>query len=93
MIGRAAIDNPWIFSGLDREQVAPGRVRETMLVHLDRNLEFYGPERGLRLFRKYAARYLAPYHLPKETRQELLTRERPEELLEMLDEIFHLSNF
>ena len=92
MIGRAAVDNPWIFSGLDREQVAPGRVRETMLVHLDRNLEFYDPERGLRLFRKYAARYLTPYQLPKATRQQLLTRERPDEFLALLDEIFHLIN-
>ena len=47
MIGRAAIQNPWIFSRLDREQVSPQQVKETMLVHLDRNLEFYGPERGL----------------------------------------------
>ncbi len=88
MIGRAAIDNPWIFTRLDREQVAPRRVRETMLVHLERNLEFYGPERGLRLFRKYAARYLTPYQLPRETRQKLLTREQPDEFLALLDEIY-----
>jgi tRNA-dihydrouridine synthase len=58
-----------------------------MLVHLDRNLEFYGPERGLRLFRKYAAQYLTPYRLDKTTRQKLLTREEPEEFLALLDEI------
>jgi tRNA-dihydrouridine synthase len=87
MIGRAAIQNPWIFSRLDREQVPVQRVKETMLVHLDRNLEFYGLERGLRLFRKYAAQYLTPYWLDKATRQKLLTREEPDEFLALLDEI------
>jgi nifR3 family TIM-barrel protein len=88
MIGRGAIQNPWIFSRLDREDVTPRQVKETMLVHLERNLEFYGPERGLRLFRKYAAQYLTPYRLPKEIRKELLTLEQPKEFLALLDEIY-----
>jgi nifR3 family TIM-barrel protein len=87
MIGRAAIQNPWIFSRLDREQITQQQVKETMLVHLDRNLKFYGPERGLRLFRKYAAQYLSPYRLSKEMRKKLLTREEPESFLALLDEI------
>jgi nifR3 family TIM-barrel protein len=87
MIGRGAIQNPWIFSRLDRDQVPVQRVKETMLVHLGRNLEFYGPERGLRLFRKYAAQYLTPYRLDKATRKKLLTREEPDEFLALLDEI------
>jgi tRNA-dihydrouridine synthase B len=92
MIGRAAIQNPWIFNSLDREQVSPQQVKETMLVHLDRNLEFYGPERGLRLFRKYAAQYLSPYRLTKEIRKKLLTREEPEAFLALLDEIYQDVN-
>lgn len=87
MIGRAAVSNPWIFSRLDREQVSTEQVRETMLKHLARNLEFYGQERGLKLFRKYAANYLSPYGLSKEMRQKLLTREQPDEFLALLDEI------
>jgi len=63
-----------------------------MLVHLDRNLEFYGPEQGLRLFRKYAAQYLTPYRLTKEMRQKLLTREEPEEFLTLLDEITAIAD-
>jgi hypothetical protein len=59
-----------------------------MLTHLARNLEFYGPERGLVLFRKYAARYLTSYRLPKEIRQKLLTRVQPEEFVGLLDEIY-----
>jgi tRNA-dihydrouridine synthase B len=92
MVGRAAIHNPWIFSKLDRDQVTVSQVSATMLIHLDRNLKFYGEERGLRLFRKYAANYLAPYRLSKEIRQKLLTREEPEEFLELLDEIVVAAN-
>jgi nifR3 family TIM-barrel protein len=88
MIGRAAIQNPWIFSRLNREVVSPQQVKETMLVHLDRNLEFYGKERGLKLFRKYAAQYLTPYRLNKETRKKLLTRETPEAFTALLEEIY-----
>ncbi len=87
MIGRAAISNPWIFAGLDREAVTIAQVRTTMRVHLTRNLEFYGPARGLMLFRKYAAQYLTPYQLPKAMRQKLLTRTKIEEFNELLDEI------
>jgi nifR3 family TIM-barrel protein len=96
MIGRAAIGNPWIFSRLDREQVPPERVWETMLTHLNRNLDFYGPKFGLIRFRKHAVSYLAPYHLPRVTRQKLLTRETPGEFITLLDEttsdIFKESN-
>jgi len=87
MIGRAAIGNPWIFSGLDREQVPPEMVQETLLDHLQRSLDFYGEERGLVLFRKHANRYLSPYRLPTDLRRRLLTAEQPEQFLALLDHI------
>lgn len=87
MIGRGAMYNPWIFSRLERDQVPPDVVRETMLHHLDMNLAFYGAERGLVLFRKYAARYLSPYEMPREVRQRLMTRETAEAFVALLDEI------
>lgn len=87
MIGRAAIGNPWIFSGLDREQVTPEQVRQMMLQHLERNLDFYGPEIGLVLFRKHAVRYLAPYKLSKEIRKELLTAQEADEFLRLLESL------
>jgi tRNA-dihydrouridine synthase B len=91
MIGRAAIYNPWIFAALDREAVSPRQVRETILLHLDRSLTFYGQERGLVLFRKYAAHYLSPYRLPKEVRKTLLTRQSAADFIELLDEIEPLN--
>ncbi len=78
MIGRAARGNPWIFSRRDRDQVPPHEVIETMFVHLDSSLSFYGDEEGLILFRKFATHYLAPYHLSRAERKTLLTLNDPE---------------
>ncbi len=87
MIGRAAMYNPWIFSRLERDQVPLDVVRTTMLRHLELNLAFYGPERGLVLFRKYASRYLSPYEMTREVRQRLMTRETAEEFVALLEEV------
>ena len=85
MIGRGAIGNPWIFAGLDRGQVSPDEVRQTMLQHLDAMLNFYGNERGLILFRKHASRYISPFGLSNEQREQLLRCEKPEEFIALLD--------
>ena len=88
MIGRAAIANPWIFAGLDREQVPPEMVRETVHRHLDKSVRFYGVEDGQRLFRKYAVQYLLMQTLTRETRKDIL-RERPSgDFLEMLSRVY-----
>jgi len=73
MIGRAAIGNPWIFAGLDRDQVNLDDKAALMRRHLGLNLEFYGPQTGLLLFRKHAAKYIQG--LPGESllREPLLT--------------------
>ena len=68
MIGRTAVSNPWIFSGLDREQVS----REQLLVSLSRLVfllqDFYGEELGLKLVRKFIVHILAPLNLEREQR-------------------------
>jgi tRNA-dihydrouridine synthase len=66
MIGRGALANPWIFSGLDREQVSPAQVRAVVDRHLEKNLRFYGEEDGQRLFRKYAIGYLLLHSLTRQ---------------------------
>jgi nifR3 family TIM-barrel protein len=78
MIGRAAIKNPWIFSGQNREEISPGEILALMEEHLDRSLSFYGREDGLVLFRKFAAGYLKPYQLDDQTRKDLLTERDPD---------------
>ncbi len=77
MIGRAATTNPWLFKGLDRNQVTPQDIYQTLCKHLDLNLDFYGPSKGLVLFRKYASRYLFTAEMPREIRTELLTCSDP----------------
>lgn len=73
MIGRAAIGNPWIFAGKDREQVRLDEKITLMHRHLALNLEFYGPKFGLVLFRKHAAKYLHGLPNEAELRVPLLT--------------------
>jgi len=87
MIGRAAVGNPWIFARLDRLQVPPELARSTMLRHLEKMLAFYGPELGLRRFRKHASLYLKPSGLDPEIRRRLLTAEQPEEFLRIFNTI------
>jgi tRNA-dihydrouridine synthase B len=88
MIGRAAIANPWIFAGLDREQVSPELLQQTVHEHLQKSIQFYGEEDGQRLFRKYAVQYLLLRTLDREARKEIL-KERPSgEFLEILNQIY-----
>jgi len=91
MIGRAAIANPWIFSGLDRDQVSAEQVQTTVREHLAKSIKFYGEEDGQRLFRKYAVQYLLLRTLDRESRKEIL-KERPSgEFLEMLNQIYAVT--
>jgi nifR3 family TIM-barrel protein len=91
MIGRAAIANPWIFAGLDREQVTPEQLHKTVQEHLQKSIQFYGEEDGQRLFRKYAVQYLLLKTLDRDARKEIL-KERPSgEFLEMLNQIYAVT--
>ena len=88
MIGRAAIANPWIFARLDREQVSPELLQQTVHEHLQKSIQFYGEADGQRLFRKYAVQYLLLRTLDREARKEIL-KERPSgEFLEILNQIY-----
>jgi nifR3 family TIM-barrel protein len=88
MIGRGAIANPWIFSGLDREQVSPELLQETIHAHLHKSVEFYGEEDGQRLFRKYAVQYLLLKTLDREQRKQILKQRPTGEFLEILNQVY-----
>jgi tRNA-dihydrouridine synthase B len=87
MIGRGAIANPWIFSGLDREQITPQEIQRVVREHLQRNIKFYGEEDGQRLFRKHAIQYLMMRSLSREDRKNILQRRPTEEFLVIVDRI------
>jgi tRNA-dihydrouridine synthase B len=91
MIGRAAIANPWIFSGMDREQVSPEQVQKTVREHLAKSMQFYGDEDGQRLFRKYAVQYLLLKTLDRDSRKEILKQRPSGEFLEMLNQIYAVT--
>jgi len=86
MIGRGAIVNPWIFSGLDRDQVPPEKVAWMVREHFHRNIEFYGEEDGPRLFRKHAVQYLLRMGLDREARREMLSRQPSEAMLQLIEQ-------
>jgi tRNA-dihydrouridine synthase B len=88
MVGRAAIANPWIFSGLNREQVLPEQVKQTIQEHLERNIKFYGMEDGQRLFRKYAVQYLLLRTLSRDDRKKILVERPVGEFLAIVNEIY-----
>ncbi|HSG44829.1 MAG TPA: tRNA-dihydrouridine synthase family protein [Anaerolineales bacterium] len=91
MIGRGAIANPWIFSGLDREQVSPELLKQTIYEHLHKSVEFYGEEDGQRLFRKYAVQYLLLKTLDREQRKQILKQRPTGEFLEILNEVYAMT--
>lgn len=77
MIGRAALRNPWIFSGMDQDQVTLTQRLDLLSDHLDLMIQFYGLESGLILFRKYIKFYLDISNLGKELRSELYNQRDP----------------
>lgn len=88
MVGRAAVANPWIFSGQERSDVPPDEVRRLVSLHLERNIRFYGPEDGPRLFRKHAVQYLMLQRLTREERKDLLRQRPSQEFATLLNEIY-----
>ncbi|MBW6472599.1 MAG: tRNA dihydrouridine synthase DusB [Anaerolineaceae bacterium] len=89
MIGRAALRNPWIFSGLDHEQVTLKQRLDLLSNHLDLMIQFYGLESGLILFRKYIKFYLDISNLGKEFRSNLYNQNDP---LKLKSSLFTIMN-
>lgn len=88
MIGRAAMTNPWIFSGLDRDQVSPEQVRDVFQKHLEFNVKFYGEEAGQRLFRKHAVQYLMLKNLTRDERREVLRVRPSAEFMGLINQMY-----
>lgn len=84
MIGRAAIGNPWIFAHKDRNTVTRAEVVALMRRHLSLNLDFYGPEAGIVLFRKHAARYIPEDSASRAFRIAMLTTKSQAELEDLI---------
>lgn len=79
MIARAAIGNPWIFAKKDHHQVTFEEKIAMVRRHFAANLEFYGQQHGLILFRKHVVRYIHSISGAREMRSRLLTANTVEE--------------
>ncbi len=87
MIGRSALKNPWIFAGLDLDQITLKEKLDLIAEHLDLMTGFYGLESGLILFRKYIKFYLDVSSLGRELRSEIYTQKDPFKLKASLFDI------
>jgi len=59
MVGRAAVGNPWIFARKNRADLSIHEITDTVRLHLQEMLEYYGNPFGLVLFRKHLRRYFS----------------------------------
>ncbi len=91
LIGRAAIGNPWIFSGVERENVPLPEVIAVMRRHLQAMVRFYDLPYGLTLFRKHAVKYLRLFDGAASYRSRLVRTDSLEEFESILDEILSLQ--
>ena len=87
MIGRAAIANPWIFAGLDRDQVTRRAGSRLGCRAPGSQYPVLWTGRRPRLFRKHAVQYLLLRRLGREDRREILRRRPPAEFLELLSHV------
>ncbi|HEY85692.1 MAG TPA: tRNA dihydrouridine synthase DusB [Chloroflexi bacterium] len=82
MIGRVAIGNPWIFAGKNFEDVTLAERVTLIRKHLQAMLDFYGPERGLVLFRKHVVKYTKGLYGGSRVRAKLVRCNTVEEFIE-----------
>ena len=86
LVGRAAMGNPWIFSGIRRSDLPREQITSVVKEHFLDMLAFYG-DHAVILFRKHATRYAAEF--PQHERLALLSCETPSEFLDRLEECAH----
>jgi len=88
MVGRAAMGNPWIFSGREIEDVSASEVCEMILYHLERMQSVYNDHVGLMRFRKHLKHYIRPFEINREIKAKLLTNEDIEDFVSIIKETF-----
>jgi len=89
MIGRAAIGNPWIFTGSQREEQSHEELLRVVALHLHGMVELYQEKIGVVLFRKHLTRYLFGYLTTPEIRKHIYSIEKEQELLSDIEELLN----
>ncbi len=96
MIGRGAIGKPWLINQISDFLYAESKennkinitMDELVKLHLEKILNFYGSEIGLRIFRKHLANYLRGLDLNSKLYRSVLTEESIRKLERMLKFLF-----
>ncbi|MCZ7569496.1 MAG: tRNA dihydrouridine synthase DusB [Ardenticatenaceae bacterium] len=86
MIARGAIGNPWIFARKEPHQVTFKEKAALVRRHLALNLDFYGQELGLILFRKHIVKYIESIRTLADFRMRLLTCTEVEQFVALIAE-------
>jgi tRNA-dihydrouridine synthase B len=84
MIGRAAIGNPWIFAGRDREAVPWDERLPVIMEHLAMMFEFHGDYHGVHRFQKHLRAYLQNSGISRQVRARITRCLEPDRLEAML---------
>lgn len=92
MIGRAAVNNPWIFQRRDRSEISLDEMLVLIREQVDRMLQFFGHPHGLILFRKHLIRYLTPYQIERKALYPLLTCEDPSLFHKLLEQLLSIQS-
>lgn len=66
MVGRAALGNPWIFCGMEKNDIPLENRIPVINEHLQMMTDFFGIEFGILLFRKHLKAYLRDLPIPRE---------------------------
>jgi len=91
MIGRAALGNPWVFSGKSREDISIDERFSIISSHLSKMVELYTPRIGTILFRKHLSRYLHGHLTTADMRRKIFSIEDPTELLAEVTSVFKIN--
>ncbi|PKO00802.1 MAG: tRNA dihydrouridine synthase DusB [Chloroflexi bacterium HGW-Chloroflexi-4] len=92
MIGRAAIGNPWVFSGSQREEQSQTELLRVVELHLHLMAEHYGEKIGVMLFRKHLTRYLHGYLNTPEIRKHIYSLEKEKEFFKAITKLVNQSH-
>jgi nifR3 family TIM-barrel protein len=87
MIGRAALGNPWVFSGADRKNQSVKSILTVVQEHLYKMTSLYSNKIGTMLFRRHLARYLHDINLSTEQKVVIFAIEDPANLIEYLNNL------
>lgn len=75
LIGRGAIGNPWIFSGIDKDSLDFETIFEIAKEHYNLMKDFYGYDTAFRLFKKYFVKYFNNFEFFKERKEQIIRLE------------------